>query len=239
MARGRPVGRGHHLRTAGRRIWIGVAAHKRRHEAVALGPDGLLSHKPAPNTPAGWAGLLAWAGAWPEPVWAIEGSGALGRGLAQVLAERGERVHEVAPKWSAQRRRTRRKPGKSDRLDAHAVARLVREEADALPLVLPEEPAAASVELRSRLREDVVAGMTRLRNRLHALLLLCDPESHRHLPKLTTRAGLRACQEDTAPGAGPLARAREQAVRQLAAQLALLARQERELRANIERTVAD
>ena len=134
-----------------------------------------------------------------------------GRGLAQVLAERGERVHEVAPKWSAQRRRTRRKPGKSDRLDAHAVARLVREEADALPLVLPEEPAAASVELRSRLREDVVAGMTRLRNRLHALLLLCDPESHRHLPKLTTRAGLRARQEDTAPGAGPLARARRPA----------------------------
>jgi transposase len=183
-------------------IWIGVDAHKRRHEAVALGPDSLLSHRTAPNTAPGWAGLLAWARAWPERVWAIEGSGALGRGLAQVLAERGERAHEVSPKWTAQRRRTRRKPGKSDRLDAHAVARLLREQAAALPLVPPEEPAAAAVELWSRLREDVVAAMTRLRNRLHALLLLRDPEYHRQLPKLTTRAGLRACQDYTAPGPG-------------------------------------
>jgi transposase len=59
-----------------------------------------------------------------------------------------------------------RKPGKSDRLDAHAVARLLREEAATLPVVLPEEQEAASVELWSRLREDVVAGMTQLRNRL-------------------------------------------------------------------------
>ena len=101
-------------------IWIGVDAHKRRHEAVALGPDGPLSRKPGPNTAPGWAGLLAWARAWPERLWAIEGSGALGRGLAQFLAERGERVHEVSPKWTAQRRRTRRTPGKRDRLDAHA-----------------------------------------------------------------------------------------------------------------------
>ncbi len=220
-------------------IWIGVDAPKRLHAAVALGPEGRLGHKTVPNTAGGWTALLTWTSAWPERVWAIEGSGALGRGLAQFLAERGERVHEVSPKWTAQRRRTMRKPGKSDRLDAHAVAQLLREEADALPLVLPEESAAASVELWSRLRDDVVADMTRLRNRLHALLLLCDPQYHRRLPKLTTQGGLRACQAYTAPGPGALARAREQAVRQLAAQLALLARQERELRANLERTVTE
>jgi transposase len=219
-------------------IWIGVDAHKRVHEAVALGPDGTVGHTTVPNTVGGWASLLAWA-AWPERVWAIEGSGALGRGLAQFLAGRGERVHEVSPKWTAQRRRTMRKPGKSDWLDAHAVARVLREEAETLPAVLPEEPEAASVELWSHLREDVVADMTRLRNRLHALLLLCDPEYGRHLPRLTTQAGLRACQDYAAPGAGALARAREQAVRLLAAQLALLARQERELRTSIERAVAE
>lgn len=219
-------------------IWIGVDAHKRLHEAVALGPEGRVGHKTVPNTPGGWASLREWAEAWRERVWAIEGSGALGRGLAQFLAERGERVHEVSPKWTAQRRRTMRRPGKSDRLDAHAVAALLREEADTLPIVLPEESEAASLELWSRLREDVVVDMTRLRNRLHALLLLCDPGYGRHLPKLTSQAGIRACQEYTAPGPGALARAREQAVRQLAAQLALLGRQERELRTSIERAVA-
>jgi hypothetical protein len=30
-------------------IWIGVDAHKRRHEAVALGPDGLLSPAHSPE----------------------------------------------------------------------------------------------------------------------------------------------------------------------------------------------
>jgi hypothetical protein len=149
-------------------IWIGVDAHTRVHAAVALGSEGLLGHTTVPNTPTGWGGLVAWAGSWPERTWAVEGSGALGRGLAQFLAERGERVHEAPPKWTALRRRTMRRPGKSDRLDAHAVARLLREEADALPLVLPDEPETASVERWSRLRDDVVADMTRLRNRLRS-----------------------------------------------------------------------
>ena len=223
-------------------IWIGVDAHQRMHAAVALGSEGILGHHTVPNTAAGWASLLMWSSRWPTRIWAVEGSGALGRGLAQFLAERGERVHsghEVSPRWTAQRRRTMRTPGKSDRLDAHAVAALLREEAGTLPAVLPDESEAASLTLWSRLREDVVADMTRLRNRLHALLLLCDPEYGRHLPKLTTPAGVRACQDYTAPGEGALARARERAVRPLAAQLALQARQERELRASIEHLVAE
>ena len=105
-------------------------------------------------------------------------------------------------------------------------------------MVLPEDPAAATVQLWSRLRDDLVADMTRLRNRLHALLLLCDPQYPRHVPRLTTQKGLAACLAYTAPGDGPLARARERAVRQVAAQLALLASQERELRADLEALVA-
>ena len=216
-------------------IWIGVDAHKRLHQAAALGPSGVVAQRTIANTTAGWATLRAWAQQWPERLWAVEGSGALGRGLAQFLAERGERVHEVSPKWTARRRRTLRRAGKSDRLDAQAVARLLREEADTLPRVLPEEEAAASVQLWSRLRADVVADMTRVRNRLHALLLLCAPEYRRRVPGLTTAAGIRACQQYTAPGEGPLAREREQAVRRVADQLALLHAQERELRDTLER----
>jgi transposase len=219
-------------------IWIGVDAHKRVHQAVALGAEGVVAQLRVANTPAGWAALQAWAEPWPERVWAIEGSGFLGRGLAQLLAERGERVHEVCPRWTAERRRTMRRPGKSDRLDAHAVARLLREEAGTLPVVRPDDPEIAAVQLWSRLREDLVADATRVRNRLHALLLLCDPEYRRSVPSLRTQAGLAACQRYAAPGQGLLAREREDAVRRLAAQLALLVQQEGELRRKLERAVA-
>lgn len=219
-------------------IWIGVDAHKRVHQGVALGATGLVAQRQIPNTAAGWTELRAWAAAWPDRMWAIEGSASYGRGLAQFLAELGERVREVSPKWTAERRRTMRKPGKSDRLDAHAVARLLREEMDSLPVVLPEDPEVATLQLWSRLRDELVVDMTRVRNRLHALLLLCDSEYQRHLPSLTTRAGIAACEEYTAPGPSMLAREREQAVRNLAMQLALLADQEREIQYKLERTTS-
>lgn len=51
-------------------------------------------------------------------MWAVEGSGSLGRGVAQFLARNGERVHEVNPRWTAQRRRGPRRRGKTD-VQAH------------------------------------------------------------------------------------------------------------------------
>jgi transposase len=215
-------------------IWIGVDAHKRVHQGVALGATGLVAQKQIANTATGWAELRTWAAAWPDHIWHIEGSASYGRGLAQFLAELGERVHEVSPKWTAERRRTMRKPGKSDRLDAHAVARLLREEAGTLPVVLPEDPDVATLQLWSRLRDELVVDMTRVRNKLHALLLLCDSEYQHRLPSLTTRAGVAACQHYTAPGLSVVAREREQAVRHLAMQLALLADQEREIQHKLE-----
>ena len=81
-------------------IWIGVdapCAHKRVHQGLALSAGGIQGEKTVANTPAGWTALLAWAGEWPERLWAVEGAGSLGRGLAQFLVAQGERVHEVSP----------------------------------------------------------------------------------------------------------------------------------------------
>ena len=55
------------------------------------------------------------------------------------------------------------------------------------------------------------------------------------MPGLTTPAGIRAYQQDTALGDGALACEREQVVRRVADQLALLHAQERELRDKLER----
>jgi transposase len=49
-------------------IWIGIDAHKRVHQAVALSVDGVLSQRVIANTPAGWtelrqpvpSGSIAW-----------------------------------------------------------------------------------------------------------------------------------------------------------------------------------
>jgi len=128
-------------------IWIGVDAHKRLHEAIALAEAGAVGSRRIANDPKDWSALLDWARQWPERVWAVEGAWYLGRGLAQFLAEQGEEVHEVSGRWTAQRRRGMRRPGKSDRLDAHSVAMLLREERATLPRVHAEDDELASVQL--------------------------------------------------------------------------------------------
>jgi transposase len=52
-------------------IWIGVDAHKRVHQGVALDQAGVVAQKQITNTAAGWAELRAWAEAWPDRVWAL------------------------------------------------------------------------------------------------------------------------------------------------------------------------
>ena len=83
-------------------VMIGVDPHKGSHTAVAIGaaeePLGELRVR-------AWAApaerLLAWAVAWPERAWAIEGAGGLGYLLAQQLLAAGEQVLDVAPKLGA------------------------------------------------------------------------------------------------------------------------------------------
>jgi transposase len=218
-------------------IWIGIDAHKRLHQAMAVGAQGeIRGERTITNEPEQWVALLEWARSLDaERIWAVEGAWYLGRGLAQHLARSGERVHEVNGRWTAQRRRGMRKPGKSDRLDARAVVQLLREEAETLPRVYAEEDPLAAVQLWSRMQAETTEDITRLINRVHALLLVCEPGYEQRLPALTTKAGIQALRTYTAPGDGELAREREGMVRSLAEQLWLLAQQDRELRSKLER----
>ena len=50
---------------------------------------------------AGYAAMRNYAGAWPEWVWAVEGSNGAGRPLAQRLLEDGEHVVDVPAKLAA------------------------------------------------------------------------------------------------------------------------------------------
>ncbi len=181
-------------------ITIGADAHKRVHQALALTDTGaVLGSWRGANTPECWQHLLAWASTFPGPrQWDVEGAWNYGRGLAQFLVAQGEVVYEVNPRWTAERRRRARKPGKSDQLDAHAVAKLVREEAATLPQVVADDDTAV-LDLLVTEREAALAEATRLRNQIHQLLLQVDPTYHDHLPVSPARPGCRQRKRMSAP----------------------------------------
>jgi Transposase len=86
-------------------VMIGVDPHKGSHTAVATGADGEpLGTLRVRGSAAPAQKLVAWAAAWPERTWAVEGAGGLGHLLAQHLAAAGERVLDVPPKLAARGR---------------------------------------------------------------------------------------------------------------------------------------
>ena len=78
---------------------IGVDLHKGSHTAVAVDADETPLRQVRVRASAAQAErLLAWAAAWLERTWAVEGAGGLGHLLAQELVAAGERVLDVQPK---------------------------------------------------------------------------------------------------------------------------------------------
>jgi transposase len=203
-------------------ITIGVDAHKRLHVALALDEAGrVLGQWRGANHRAGWAELHRWAAELGGPrQWGIEGAWTYGRGLAQHLVEAGEAVYDVNARLTAEGRRRARRRDKSDRLDARAVAEVLRREGAALPPVGAEDETAI-LELLVAERDGALAEATRLRNQLHALLAQLDPEYRADLPSLTSRAGVAALEAYAGPGDRPLDRERAATVRRLAQRLRL------------------
>jgi transposase len=184
-----------------------------------------LSEWRGPNSELGWRRFQQWAHALgTERRIGIEGAWGYGRGLAQHLVAAGEMVHEVNPRWTAQGRRSARRPEKSDRQDARAVALFIQREAPSLPAISAEDETAL-LDLLATEREAAVVESTRLRNRLHALLLQLDPEYQLRMPPLRTKAGRAVLRAYEAPDERPISLERAAAVRRLAARLELVATQ--------------
>src|SRR5918996_1001418 len=160
-------------------IVIGADPHKVTHTAAAVdGATGeLRSSETVAARDAGHARLLAWAKELDaERIWAIEDCRHVSGALERFLVERGERVVRVAPKLMAGARRSARERGKSDPIDAAAVAAAaLREGPETLPCAHLDE---RSLELKLLLdhREDLVGESTRIQNRLRWHLHDLDPE---------------------------------------------------------------
>ena len=146
-------------------VTIGADLHKRWHTAVAVDDNGSrLAERTVRATPAGHLELLAWAERWDERRWALEDCRHLSRRLEADLVRGGESVVRVSPKLMAGARRSSREPGKSDPIDALAVARAALREPD-LP-VAQLDGAEREVRLLVDHRDDLVGERTRAQDRL-------------------------------------------------------------------------
>jgi transposase len=160
-------------------IVIGVDTHKRSHTVVALdAATGLARGQlTIPASDAGTLQALRFASELDsERVWAVEDcrhvSGRLERGL---LAS-GDRVVRVAPGLTETSRRAVREPGKSDPIDATAIARAaLREGIDTLPVAHLDEK-ALDIRILNDYRDQIVSERSRLANRLRWHLVQLAPD---------------------------------------------------------------
>jgi transposase len=194
-------------------IVVGVDPHKKTHTAVAASSQlGEIRGEVTVKARAqGHAKLVHWARALdPERVFALEDCRHVSGALERFLISRGERVVRVPPKLMGEARRSARSFGKSDSIDALAVARAALRERD-LPAAQLEGP-AREIALLVDHREDLVAERTRIQNRLRWHLHDLDPEldeqasrlerSHKRIEQLRRRlarkeqtAQVRVCRD--------------------------------------------
>src|SRR4029453_7020230 len=109
-------------------VVVGTDVHKRTHTFVAVDEVGRkLGQKVVPATTAGHLKAVSWARVefGEDLVWGIEDCRNLSARLERDLLSAGQSVVRVAPKLMAQTRACARTRGKSDPIDALAVARAV------------------------------------------------------------------------------------------------------------------
>jgi transposase len=126
-------------------IAIGADPHKAAHvlAAVVAATGEQLGCEPVKATTAGLEQALTWGRRLgPERVWAIEDCRHVSGRLERFLVARGERVVRVPPRLTAAARRALPGRGKSDRIDALAVARAALQQGlDKLPAAHLDERA--------------------------------------------------------------------------------------------------
>jgi transposase len=157
-------------------IVLGADTHKRSHSiaAVAAATGELLGEQTIQVGRRGFDALLRWArGVDDQRVWALEDCRHVSGGLERFLIGRGERVLRIPTHLSATARRSSRQRGKSDPIDALAVARVVLQEGlgsfPAAHLDGPELDLRLLVDHRERLVRQRVALNSTLQWHLHDL----------------------------------------------------------------------
>ena len=158
-------------------IVIGIDPHKKTHTAAVVEASSgeLRGEQTVAARRQGHELLLAWARALGEDrLFALEDCRHVSISLERFLLASGERVVRVPPKLMAAARRGGRERGKSDAIDALAVARAALRE-PSLPVARLDGP-EREIRLLCDHREDLVAERTRIQQRLRWHLHELEPE---------------------------------------------------------------
>ncbi len=154
-------------------IVIGLDVHKQSVTAVAVDEAG----RPLAETmiEVGSEELFGWASALDERrLWAVEDCRQLTRWLERQLLSVGEDLVRVPPKLTVPERRAGRTRGKSDPIDALAIARAALREPD-LSRPRPDEQRYREIKLLVDHRDDLVDQRRRTQQRLRWHLFQLDP----------------------------------------------------------------
>ena len=168
-------------------VLLGIDPHKDTHTVVAVDPAGRqLDQTTVAARTLGHGELVSWARTrWPGPaqrIWAVEDCRHVTSRLERDLLAAGERVVRVPPGLMAGARQAVRVRGKSDPIDALAVARAALREPN-LP-VAQHDQASWEVKRLVDHREHLVAERTRHINRLRWHLHQLDPDLERATRRL-------------------------------------------------------
>lgn len=172
-------------------VAIGFDSHKGSLAAAAV--DGLgrrLADEEFSNDPTGHRRAHEWMKRFDSRVVGIEGTGTYGAALAWFLLDQGEVVREVPATLTFRERNRKPSNGKSDPVDALAIARVAAREPD-LPV-----PKRAGIMVDLKLlcdhREQLIRERTRLVNRAHRDLVVLHPGYHRTVKSLRSKKNVRA-----------------------------------------------
>jgi transposase len=154
---------------------VGVDGHKKTHTLVTVDPLGRrLAELTVPATTAGHARACEWTAQFGQVLVAIEDCRHLTRRFEADLLMAGHAVVRVHTRLMAGARRSARERGKSDPIDAEAVARVALREPD-LPRACLDGP-ARDVKLIVDHRRRLVRYRTSTANKLRWFLHEIDPE---------------------------------------------------------------
>jgi transposase len=153
-------------------IVVGLDVHKHSLTAVAvdeLGRSVAETSGPVDAQVIEWGRVLGG-----ERLWAVEDCRHVTRGIEQALLARGEQLVRVPPRLTAPQRRSGRTRGKSDAIDALAIARAALQEPN-LDRPRPGERVLHELKLLVDHRDDLVDERRRAQQRLRWHLHELDP----------------------------------------------------------------
>lgn len=176
-------------------IVVGVDGHKNTHTLVAVDPLGRrLAQLTVTARPAGHEKAIAWMRGFGTVLVAVEDCRHLTRRFEADLLNSGHQVVRVHTRLMAGARRSARERGKSDPIDAEAVARVALREPD-LPKASLDGP-SRDIKLLVDHRRTLVNQRTATGNKLRWFLHEIDPEL-----AVASRGLRRLCVLDRLAGA--------------------------------------